>query len=177
MPRKQTPLAADDRPPPRKPSARSSAKARRTAARLTAVQILYQAAINGQPLSEALEEFADYRIGQIIDDIEIVPADRETLDAVIGGLIQYGPRIEELLTNSLRGSPPERLELLLRCIIRAGLAELLVRRDLPAGLIISDYLSVTDAFYAGSEIKLVNAVLDGGSKAIRQNATEILSDL
>ena len=120
----------DDRPPPRKPSARSSARAKRSAARLAAVQILYQASLTGQDLAAALTEFADYRIGQILEDIELVAADRETLDPIIGGMIQFWPEIEEAITAAFReGTDPARLELLLRCILRAGTTELLVRRD------------------------------------------------
>ncbi len=170
-------MPVDDRPPARKPSARSSAKARKTAARLTAVQIVYQAEITGQDLAKALQEFADYRIGQIIDDIELVPADRETLDAIISGLIQHKDKVDELLAASLRGTSLDRLELLLGSILRAATAELLTRSELPAGLVISDYLSVTDGFYGGSEVKLVNGALDAVFRTIRSNPLEIFTDL
>ena len=146
MPRAKIPVVVDDRPLPRKPSARSAPREKRTAARLTAVQILYQSAMTGQDVHQALIEFRDYRIGQIIEDLEIVPADADTLDAIIGGIVQFGSRVDEVLAASLRGTTPERVEALLRSIMRAGVAELLVRRDLTASLIISDYLSVTDAF-------------------------------
>ena len=177
MPRIKPPVFVDDRPPARKPSARSAPREKRTAARLTAVQILYQSALTGQDLAAALTEFRDYRIGQIIEDIEIVPADAETLDAIVGGIVQFGGRVDEVLLASLRGTSPERVETLLRSIMRAGIAELIVRRDLPASLVISDYLSVTDAYYDKAEISLVNGVLDAAARAIRSNPAETFTDL
>ncbi len=177
MPRAKIPVVVDDRPLPRKPSARSAPREKRTAARLTAVQILYQSAMTGQDVHQVLIEFRDYRIGQIVEDLEIVSADPETLDAIIGGIVQFGSRVDEVLAASLRGTTPERVEALLRSIMRAGVAELLVRRDLTASLIISDYLSVTDAFYDRTEIKLVNGVLDAAARAIRTDPAETFTDL
>jgi N utilization substance protein B len=177
MPRAKQPVVVDDRPLPRKPSARSAPRAKRTAARLNAVQILYQSTLTGQDLPAALIEFRDYRIGQIIEDIEIVPADAETLNAIIGGLASHAERIDQVLAASLRGSTPDRVEILLRSIMRVGIAELLVRRDLSASLIISDYLSVTEAFYDRTEIKLVNGVLDAAARSIRTDTAEIFTDL
>ena len=168
MPRKnpaQAPI--DDRPPPRKPSARSSLKARRSGARMSAVQIIYQSELNKQSLPQALAEYSDYRIGQIVDGIEIVPADPETLKAIVQGVEDHDEAIREVMRAALRGTTPERIETLLRSILRAGIAELMLRQDQPVGLIISDYLSVVDAFYAGPEIKLINAALDAAARAVR----------
>ncbi len=171
-------VKVDDRPPPRKPSARSSAKAKRSAARLTAVQVLYQAALNGQTPAQALEEFSVYRIGQIVDEQEIVPADMETLNAIIETVGEKQEELDVVMATVLRGTTPERLELLMRVAMRAGIAELMVRRDLAAGIIISDYLSVIDAFYAsGQEIKLINAALDAAAKQVRGSDTGSVNEL
>ncbi len=167
----------DDRPPARKPSARSSARARRSAARLTAVQILYQAALTGQPLPQALTEFIDYRIGQVVEGIEIISADMETLSPIIAGVQEHAAEIDRVMAGALRGTTPERLELLLRVVMRAGIAELMLRRDLATGIIISDYLSVVDAFYSGPAIKLINAALDSAARKIRGNDQEPASEL
>jgi N utilization substance protein B len=176
IPRGPVIVKVDDRPPPRKPSARSSAKAKRSAARLTAVQILYQAASNGQTPLEALKEFSVYRIGQIVDDIEIVPADRETLDAIIAGVAEYQEQIDSIMTANLKGAAPERIELLMRCILRAGIVELFLHDEIAPGIIIGDYLSVTEAFYdSGSEIKLINGVLDAAGRYIRANRSPALT--
>ena len=175
---KNAPAVVDDRPPLRKPSARSSAKAKRSAARLTAVQILYQAALNEQTPQQALKEFAEYRIGQIVDGVEIVPADRETLDAIVDGVADLREEIDSILVASLKGSSTERIELLMRCILRAGVAELILRPDIAPGIIISDYLSVTEAFYElGPEIKLINAVLDTAARIFRADKSSALTDI
>ena len=68
----QNPKTVSDIPPPRKPSARSSAKAKRSAARLTAVQILYQANVSGEDIETVHIEFLRYRIGQLLDGLELV---------------------------------------------------------------------------------------------------------
>jgi N utilization substance protein B len=167
MPRTIKAAVFDDRPPKRKPSARSSAKARRTAARLTAVQILYQAQQLGTPAAKILQEFHDYRIGQIIDELEIIPADGELLAAIVEAATDNVIEINEILERSLRGTTLERLEQLLRVIMQAGIGELMAHRDIATGIIISDYLSVTDAFYDQAEIKLVNGVLDAAGREIR----------
>jgi N utilization substance protein B len=125
----------------------------------------------------ALVEFKDYRIGQIIEDIEIVPADSETLDKIINSIIDHDARINGILASCLRGTTPERVETLLRCIMLAGIAELIMRPDLSPNMIISDYLSVTDAFYDKTEISLVNGVLDSASRIIKANEVEIFTDI
>ena len=176
MPRIPKPaVILDDRPPKRKPSARSSNRAKRTAARLTAVQILYQANQLGAEPEKILQEFHDYRIGQIIDELELIPADLELLAKIIAATVDNAETIDALLASSLTGTTPERVELLLRTIMRAGIAELLIQPAADTGIVISDYLSVTDGFYDQAEIKLVNGVLDAAARAIRSDAKEELT--
>jgi N utilization substance protein B len=175
MPPFKKAVLIDDRPPKRKPSARSSAKAKRTAARLTAVQILYQAQLLQVPAAKILQEFHDYRIGQIIDGIEIIPADQDLLAGIIEAVTNNQAEIGSILERSLRGTTPERLEQLLRTIMQAGIGELLANADIAIGVIISDYLSVTDGFYGTAEIKLVNGVLDAASRDIQSNGKDELT--
>jgi N utilization substance protein B len=178
MPKSKQAVVFDDRPPKRKPSARSSAKAKRTAARLTAVQILYQAHQLGASPEKILKEFHDYRIGQIIDELEIIPADEQLLAGIIEAASDNAIAIDALLEQSLRGTTLERLEQLLRVIMQAAIGELLIHRDIETGIIISDYLSVTDAFYDKAEIKLVNGVLDAAARDIRTILnTELTTEL
>jgi N utilization substance protein B len=168
MPFKQKP--ADDRPAPRKPSARSSAKAKRSAARLTAVQILYQAGISGAGVEEVLTEFSDYRIGQLLDGMELVAADREMLAKILDAVHLHQSRISEILTQTLQKEKRERLEKLLTCIMTAGIAEMIADEATPAAIIISSYMAVSDAFYDDKETKLVNAVLDAAAPLARASA-------
>lgn len=144
-----------------------SLKARRTAARLAAVQVLYQMRLNNQPARAALRDFAEDRVGVPLDGDTFVTPDSETLDAVIEGADSRADDIDAIVTRALRDGGRDRIETLLDCILRAGVAELLCRPDVDTGVIINDYLSVTSGFYAGGEGKIVNAVLDKAAKALR----------
>jgi N utilization substance protein B len=159
-----------DRPPPRKPSARSSVKARKSAARLTAVQILYQASISGEEIEDVLNEFSDYRIGQILDGLELIAADREMLSAILDAVHLHAQRIRDILERTLHKTKAERLEKLLTAILTAGIAELIADETVPAAIIISSYMAVSDAFYDDKETRLVNAVLDAAAPLARQSA-------
>lgn len=144
-----------------------SLKARRTAARLAAVQVLYQMRLNNQPARVALREFGQDRVGVPVDGDTFVTPDAETLDAVIEGADARADDIDAIVTRALRDGGRDRIETLLDCILRAGVAELLCRPDVDTGVIINDYLSVTSGFYEGGESKIVNAVLDKAAKAVR----------
>ena len=64
--------------------------------------------------------------------------------------------------------PIERLEAILRAILRAGAYELLARIDVPARVVISEYLEVAHAFFSGKEPSLVNGVLDRLGRLLRE---------
>lgn len=141
-----------------------SAKARRTAARLAAVQVLYQMRLNNQDARSAVTEFVDHRVGFKIDGDILVPADVEMLEEIIQNIESRAQDIEMLISNASQGS---EVEVLLEAILMAGACELLTRPDVDTGIIISDYMNVAKGFYDGNEPKLVNAVLDKIAKTVR----------
>jgi N utilization substance protein B len=151
---------------PKRP--RGSAKARRTAARLAAVQALYQMTLTRRPAAEIVAEFAEFRIGHEVDGAAFVPADLTLLTAIVRGADAARADIDRALTEAIQ--PPlerTRLEILLQAILTAAGWELLNNRELPAPIIIAEYVSVTSAFYGGQEPGLINGILDRVARTAR----------
>jgi len=150
------------------PKPRSSAKARRSAARLAAVQVLYQIAQTGKSAAEGLAEFIEFRIGHEVDGATFVSADITLLSAIVRGADAEQAHIEGLVEAAVR--PPlerQRLELLLRVILIAGVWELLRNHDTPAAIILAEYVGIATAFYGGAEPGLMNGVLDRVARTLR----------
>jgi N utilization substance protein B len=143
-----------------KGSTQGSAKARKTAARLAAAQVLYQMRLNNQDAASALKDFPG-------SGPEFVTADKDLLSDIVRGAEKRWEDIDHVLSRALEAGKREKEELLLECILRAGICELLEQGKTDAGIIINDYLNVTTGFYGGSEPKLVNAVLDRVAKSVR----------
>jgi N utilization substance protein B len=142
--------------------------ATRLAARIAAVQALYEMEIGGKGVLETLAEFEAHWIGREIDGVELGPTDagffRDTLAGVVREQRTLDPRVDAALSE---GWPLKRLEAVLRAILRAGAYELSFRRDVPAPVTISSYVDVARAFYDGPEPGMVNAVLDKVARAVR----------
>lgn len=138
--------------------ARASA---RSAARLGAVQALYQMDIAGADLADVLAEFGSVRMGEAFDDGECGEADFDFLKALVKGVLEQQRDIDPLINERLAsGWKLSRLDVTLRAILRAGAFELKNRKDVPARASISEYIDVAKAFFHGDEPKVVNAVLD-----------------
>src|SRR5262249_54078271 len=130
---RKIPEAAPPPPPPAKPA--GSAKARRSAARLTAVQALYQIDLTGTPAQTVITEFVQHRIGR--DDPEgekLVTADPQLFADIVRGTMTRCADIDRLADGAL--SDPwtlERLEMPLRAVLRAGTWELLCNDAVATG--------------------------------------------
>lgn len=146
---------------------KGSAIARKSAARLAAVQVLYQMRANHQDAKEALHEFIADRIGKAIDDEMLVPADTDMLRDIVLGVEKRWTDIDGIIAKALEEGGRDKVEPLLECILRAGVFELLEHGSIDTGIIINDYLNVTTSFYDGAERKLVNAILDRVGKTVR----------
>lgn len=175
----------DDTSPskPRRRSARTrsrtgggSAKAKRKAARLAAVQALYQLDVNDTPINaktvEALLiEFIEHRLGQEVDEGEgekFIAADQQLFADIVRGACRRRADVDALVSGALDPRHAlDRLEAPLRAILRAGASELSGNPAAHSRIIISEYLDVAHAFYAGREPGMVNAVLDKAAKAAR----------
>ncbi len=144
-----------------------SKKARRSAARLAATQIIYQAEHQEQDIKTTLLEYNNHRLGYKIDGDEFVPADQKLLSSIINGYAARKDDIEHMVASTLENKKPEQMEALLLSILKAGIFEIMEHHEIDAGIIIADYMNVADAFFDKSEKKLVNAILDKLNKALR----------
>ena len=140
----------------------------RSAARLAAVQALYQHQMEGTALARLLNEFHQHRLGREIEDEQYAEADVDFFDDVVSGAIARRDEIDALLTERLaQGWSIARLDKTMLQILRAGAYELLARPDIPVGTAISEYVDVAHAFFDEREAKFVNGVLDAVAKAVR----------
>lgn len=142
----------------------------RSAARLSAVQALYQHQMEEIALPRLLDEFHQHRLGRAQDDDEDQLAEAEVafFDDLVSGVIARQEEIDELLESRLaEGWKLERLDKTMLQILRAGAYELLARQDVPLGSAISEYVDVAHAFFDAREAKFVNGVLDAVAKAVR----------
>ncbi|ADZ70347.1 transcription antitermination factor NusB [Polymorphum gilvum] len=134
---------------------------KRGAARLGAVQALYQMDIGGASLTDVVNEFTAFRLGKELDGAQYREADELWFKDVVKGVVEEQRKLDPFIHTALvEDWPLRRIDSLLRAILRAGAYELLRRRDVPARVIISEYIDVAKAFYAEDEPRLVNGVLD-----------------
>lgn len=140
----------------------------RAAARLAAVQALYQYEMERTPEAMLLDEFHRHRLGAEIDDDQYAEAEVAFFDDVVKGVLARRDEIDSLLEQRLQqGWKLERLDRTMLQILRAGAYELLARADVPTAAAISQYVDVAHAFFEPREAKFVNGVLDGVAKAVR----------
>jgi len=145
---------------------------RRSVARLLAVQALYQIEINkiegGVEVDAVVGEFVKDRLGQEIEGEHYGEADRSMFIDIVRGSSSRQREVDEMISSALSEDwPIHRLETILRAILRAGAYELLARADVPPRVIISEYLDVAHAFFAGKEPAMVNGVLDRIARVLR----------
>jgi N utilization substance protein B len=140
----------------------------RSAARLAAVQALYQREMDGTPTAQLLDQFHQHRLGRDIEDQPIAEAEVEFFDDVVAGAIARIEEIDEILSLRLsQGWNLARLDKTMLQILRCGAYELIARPDVPVGSAISEYVDVAHAFFDPPEAKFVNGVLDGVAKEVR----------
>lgn len=145
---------------------------RRTAARLAAVQALYQVDLAGAPPATVVAEFVKHRLcrdGRGEGEDFGVPDEKLFADVVEGACARrddVDPRIAAALSPDW---PLNRLEVILRAILRAAAYELMTRPDVPTRVVISEYLDIAHAFFAGKEPGLVNGVLDRLARTLRSD--------
>ena len=156
----------------------------RSAARLAAVQALYDAELTGASADSLLADFLDHAIGRRAlvgetgepeTEITLSPPDPLLLAALLRGSLAQAAQLDSMVAQSLTGDWPfERLESVLRAILRAGTFELTAMPETPARVVISEFVDVASAFYSGPEPGLVNAVLDRIARVVR--AAELAAD-
>lgn len=133
----------------------------RSAARLAAVQALYQRQMEKTPLARLLDEFHLHRLGAEIEDEQYAQADVDFFDDIVAGVDARRDEIDALIAARLsEGWSLARLDKTMLQILRAGTYELIARPDVPVGSSISEYVDVAKAFFDDREAKFANGILD-----------------
>jgi N utilization substance protein B len=141
---------------------------RRGAARLAAVQALYQMDIASTGLEDILAEFESHWIGREVEGAQYLPAEAAFFRDVVGGVVREQRELDPLIDDALaRTWPLKRIEAILRAVLRAGAYELDHRRDVPARVVVSEYVDVANAFVEREETGMINAVLDQIARKLR----------
>ncbi len=142
-----------------------------SAARLAAVQALYQIDLGGGSMEDALLDFLSVRGDETVDAPEgevAVRPDRDLFAMILRGVWARREELSDMIEAALvDGWPLNRIEIVLRCILEAGVYELLARPEVPARVVIDEYVELAHAFYADAEPGMVNGVLDTLARRLR----------
>jgi len=140
---------------------------KRSAARLAAVQTLYEIELTGNPLPEVLARFGEKGVAETAENA--LPVDIPYFEAVVVGVGARMADLNRMIEQSLgTGRSMARMETVLIAILRAGTLELISREDLDAPILITEYVHIAEAFFGGPEPGIVNAVLDRIAKTYRE---------
>jgi len=154
-------MPRDDAPQPRKAN-------RRGAARLAAVQALYQMDIGGAGLNDVFAEFESHWLGSEVEGEKYLPAEAAFFRDVVSGVVRDQKELDPLVDQALaRGWPLKRIDAIIRAVLRAGTYELEHRKDVPARVVVTEYVDVANAFVDKDETGMVNAVLDQIARKFR----------
>jgi transcription antitermination protein NusB len=141
---------------------------RRSAARLAAVQALYQMDLVGKGLPDVLAEFQSHWMGREIEGDQYKPAEGALFRVIVQGVLDHqrtlDPKIDDTLSN---GWPLKRVEAVMRATLRAGAFELFHTADVPVKVVISEYVDIARAFFEKEETNMVNAVMDRMAREAR----------
>ena len=139
-----------------------------SAARLLAVQALYQMALGEQNASQVLREFLDHRIDENIEGLKHGSVNRELLSELVEGVTKKSAELDDMVAAVLDEDwTIERLEITLRALLQAATYELAERPDVPARVVISEYVDLANAFFDGRETAFVNGLLDRLAHVLR----------
>jgi transcription antitermination protein NusB len=140
----------------------------RGAARLAAVQALYQMDIGGSGVLEVVAEYETHRLGQEVDGETYLKADAAWFRSIVSGVVRDQTKLDPLIGQALQDDwALSRLDSTVRAILRAGTFEIVDRKDVPVAVIVTEYVEIAQAFFGDDEPKLVNAVLDRIAKQVR----------
>ena len=140
----------------------------RSAARTAAVQALYQMDLAGTDLNDVIQEFVTLRIPARDGEGTACGADPTFFADVLRGVVRLQRDIEPLIDEQLAtGWRLVRVDSILRAILRAAVFELMERRDVPARVVLNEYINVAHAFFDEDEPKVVNGILDRLARRLR----------
>lgn len=134
---------------------------KRSAARLAAVQALYQMDVAGSSLPDIFAEFESHWIGREVEGEKYAEAEAGYFRGIVEGVLREQRALDPLVDDALQnGWPLKRVEAVLRAVLRAGAYELIYKTEVPARAVVSEYVDVAGAFLDKDETGMVNAVLD-----------------
>ncbi|MEP6341910.1 MAG: transcription antitermination factor NusB [Maricaulaceae bacterium] len=140
----------------------------RRQSRLSAIQALYQMDVSGLTSKQVTMEFLNHRFGYD-DEPGMVAADEEFFENIVTGVVERQDEIDEMISENLTKSwTMKRLDMTLRAILRSGAYEILQRPDVPALVIIDQYVSITADFHETNQTGFVNRVLENMAKSVRK---------
>jgi N utilization substance protein B len=141
---------------------------RRGAARLAAVQALYQMDIAGSGINDIFAEFESYWLGGEVEGDKYLPAEAAFFRDIVSGVVRDQAKLDPIIDEALsKGWPLKRIDAILRAVLRAGAYELEHRKDVPGRVVVSEYVDVAHAFVETEETGMVNAVLDQIARQFR----------
>ncbi len=141
---------------------------RRGASRLAAVQALYQMDIAGTGINDIFAEFESHWLGGEVEGEKYLPAEAAFFRDIVSGVVRDQARLDPVIDEALsKGWPLKRIDAIVRAILRAGAYELEWRKDVPAKVVVSEYVDVANAFVEAEETGMVNAVLDQLARRFR----------
>lgn len=142
----------------------------RSAARLAAVQALYQMEMSGLGVEATIREFEDYRLGEEIEGDKLHRADLTLFSDVLRGSVEAQDRLDPYLEKNLAsGWTLKRIDSTARAILRAGLYELIRRPDIPYKVVIDEYVEIAKAFFDNDEPAFINGLLDKAAHEARSD--------
>jgi N utilization substance protein B len=157
----------------RVPASKDRKANRRGAARLAAVQALYQMDIAGTGSHEILAQFESHWIGREVEGNQYLPAEAAFFREIVNGVVREQRSLDPLIDAALAQTwPLKRIEAILRAVLRAGAFELGHRNDVPARVVVAEYVDVANAFVDREETGMVNAVLDQLARKLRAGEFE-----
>jgi N utilization substance protein B len=157
-----------DTPKPKSPGGRSKRPSGLSAARLLAVQALYQRVVSDQSSAEVLREFMQHRVGEEVEGLKHASVNRDLLSELVEGVAKEEGTLDDMLAAVLDEDwTIERLEILLHVLLRAATFELSERLEVPARVVISEYVDLANAFFDGRETAFVNGLLDRLAHVLR----------
>jgi N utilization substance protein B len=150
------------------PKTKPNRAASRSAARLAVVQALYQMDMSGIDLNEVVSEFETHRLGQEIEGDQYNKAEAVFFRDLVEGVVREQRKLDPLIDEQLaEGWRLNRVDSILRAILRAGTYELALRDDVPARVVISEYIDIAHAFFGDEEPRVVNGILDRLAHKVR----------
>ena len=143
----------------------------KSAARLYAVQALFQMESSGQTVEAVCREFETHRFGATYDEGEFAEGDAEHFRAIVGHAVNHQALVDQMTDRALVAKwPIDRIDPVLRALFRAAGGEM-TQMPTPPKVVITEFVDVAKAFFPeGKEPKFVNAVLDHMAHEARPEA-------